>query len=138
MLPGERWGCLIWHQNWLRLAPDGINLGLFKIRFSTDWPEMGQIWDFLRSVSVHFGAPRQNVLNLILKSPRFVPFGANLIHFGCEIPHPCSQSVNVNTTVRLDTLTYETPDTQSCRTPDTLTLDTMDTSRPSIPPSLDT
>ena len=29
-------------------------------------PQMGQIWDFLRSV---------------LKSPRFVPFGANLIHF---------------------------------------------------------
>ena len=39
---------------------------------------MGQIWDFLRSVSVHFGAPRQNVLKLILKSPRFVPFGPNL------------------------------------------------------------
>ena len=43
-----------------------------------DWPQMGQIWDFLRSVSVHFGAPRQNVLKLILTSPRFVPFGANL------------------------------------------------------------
>ena len=40
---------------------------------------MGQIWDFSRSVSVHFGAPRQNVLNLILKSPRFDPFGLKLI-----------------------------------------------------------
>ena len=38
---------------------------------------MGEIWDFLRSVSVHFCAPRQNVLKLILKSPRFVPFSAN-------------------------------------------------------------
>ena len=43
---------------------------------------MGQIWDFLRSVSVHFGAGRQNVLKLILKSPRLVPFGANLIQIG--------------------------------------------------------
>ena len=33
------------------------------------------MWDFLRSVSVHFGVPRPNVLKLILKSPRFVPFG---------------------------------------------------------------
>ena len=42
---------------------------------------MGQIWDFLRSVSVHFGALRQNVLKLILKSPRFVPFGVILTDF---------------------------------------------------------
>ena len=30
-------------------------------------------------------APRQNVLKLILKSPRFVTFGANLTQFGCRI-----------------------------------------------------
>ena len=42
---------------------------------------MGQIWDFLRSVLVHFGSTSQNVLKLILKSPRFVPFGANLTQF---------------------------------------------------------
>ena len=42
---------------------------------------MGQIWDFLRSVSVHFGSPSQNVLKIIFKSPRFVPFGANLAIF---------------------------------------------------------
>ena len=41
----------------------------FDIQTESDWPQMGQIWDFLRSVSVYFGAPRQNVLNLILKSP---------------------------------------------------------------------
>ena len=37
---------------------------------------MGQIRDIFRSDSVHFGAPRQNVLNLIRKFPGFVPFGA--------------------------------------------------------------
>ena len=47
----------------------------FSIQIGLDWPQMGQIWDFLRSVSVYFGAPRQNILKLILKSPRLVPFG---------------------------------------------------------------
>ena len=31
------------------------------------------------------GSASQNVLKLILKSPRFVPFGANLTQFGCKI-----------------------------------------------------
>ena len=31
----------------------------------------------------------QNILKLLLKSPRFVPFGANLTHFGWQIWHPC-------------------------------------------------
>ena len=48
------------------------------IQIGSDCPQTGQIWDFLRSVSVHFGAPRQNELKLILKSPRFAPFGTNL------------------------------------------------------------
>ena len=39
---------------------------------------MGQICDLLKSVSVHFGSPIRNVPKFILKSPRFVPFGANL------------------------------------------------------------
>ena len=42
---------------------------------------MGQIWDFLRSVSVHFGSPIQNVLKLIFKIPRLISFGANLTNF---------------------------------------------------------
>ena len=46
--------------------------------FYDPFQDMGQLWDFLRSVSVHFGAGRQNVLKLILKSPTFVPFGTNL------------------------------------------------------------
>ena len=40
----------------------------FAIQIVSDWLQMGQICDFLRSVSAH----------LILKSPRFVPFGASL------------------------------------------------------------
>ena len=51
-------------------------LGLFQIW--SDWPQIEQIWDFLRSVSVRFGA-------LILKSPRFIPFGVNLTQFGTNL-----------------------------------------------------
>ena len=57
----------------------------FSIQIGSDWSQMGQIWDFLRSVSVHFGSASQNVLKLILKSPRFVPFGTNLTQFGSQI-----------------------------------------------------
>ena len=44
----------------------------------------GKIWEFLRSVSDHFGSLSQNVLKLTLKSPRFVPVGGNLSKFGCN------------------------------------------------------
>ena len=30
-------GWQIWLQNWVRLAPNGTNVGLFKISFSTFW-----------------------------------------------------------------------------------------------------
>ena len=56
---------------------------------------MGQIWDFLRSVSVHFGSPSQNVLKLILKSHRFVPFGTNLTQFGFNPDIPMAQCAGV-------------------------------------------
>ena len=64
-------------------------VGVSNLEFKLDQigPKMGQIWEFLRSVSVHFGAPRQNVLKLILKSHWFVPFGAKLTQFGCQIWH---------------------------------------------------
>ena len=39
----------------------------FGIRIGSDWPQMGQIWEFLRSLSVHFGSPSQNVWNWPLK-----------------------------------------------------------------------
>ena len=71
-------GCQIWHTN------------------------MGQICDFLRSVSLHFGSPSQNVLKLILKSPRFVPFGPNLIQFGWQIWHPCRYSAVTAAVLCLD------------------------------------
>ena len=53
------------------------------------WPKMGQIREIFRSDSVHFGAVRQNVLYLIWKNPRFVPFGANLIQFWWQIWDSC-------------------------------------------------
>ena len=37
--------------------------------------QMGQIWDFFRSGSVHFGSTSQNVLKLIWKSPRLSLLG---------------------------------------------------------------
>ena len=52
------------------------------------WLQMRQILDFSRSDSVHFGSPSQNVLKLILKSPRSVPFGANLTHLGSILYSP--------------------------------------------------
>ena len=47
-------------------------------QIGSDWPQMGQIREIFRSDSVHFGAPRQNVLKLILKNPRLVLFGGNM------------------------------------------------------------
>ena len=41
----------------------------------SDWSQIGQIRDFFRSDSVHFGSA----------SPRFIIFGANLTQFGCQI-----------------------------------------------------
>ena len=50
----------------------------FGIQIGSSWSKMGQIWDFLRSVSVHFGSASQNVLKLILESPIFVQFWTNI------------------------------------------------------------
>ena len=74
-------GCQIRHPNLVGLAPNGTNLGL------------------LRSVSVHFGSVSQIVLKLILKSPRFVPFGASLTHFGGtpNIPMFCLSALGFQT-----------------------------------------
>jgi len=58
--------------------------------------QMGLILDSLRSVSVHFGLPSQNVLKLILKSPRFVLFVANLTHFGAKLKSPATNSAFTN------------------------------------------
>ena len=57
----------------------------------SDWSQIGKIWDFLRSVSIHFGSASQNVQKLILKSPRFVSFGPNLTQLWSQIWHPCCE-----------------------------------------------
>ena len=50
--------------NWARLASNGTNLGLLKINFSTFW----------------LGEPK--CTETYLKSPQFVPFGADQTQFG--------------------------------------------------------
>ena len=49
---------------------------------------MGQIRGFLRSDFSAFGAPAPNALKSVLKKPGFVPFGANLTHFGAKPTTP--------------------------------------------------
>ena len=56
----------------------------------SDWPKMGQIQVFLRSV----GSASQNVLKLFLKGPKIITFGANLTQFRCQISHPCLNRVD--------------------------------------------
>ena len=93
------------------LPTNGTNLGPRKNELKTDlhkskicpicWP----IWPYLGNSGICVCkfvleprlpdlapkwvrlAPRQNVLKLILKSPRFVQFGANLTQFDCQIWH---------------------------------------------------
>ena len=48
----------------------------FAIQIGSDWLQMGQIWDLLRSVSVYFGSSSQNVLKSDLKTT--FPSGVNL------------------------------------------------------------
>ena len=52
-----------------RLAPDESWDVNFGFQIGPDWPQRGQTWDFLRSVIDQW--------KLILKSARFVPFGAH-------------------------------------------------------------
>ena len=61
----------------------------------SDWPQIGRIRDFFRPDLSTFWVCEpgtfsdQNVLKSGLKSPGFVPFGANLTHFGARIRHHC-------------------------------------------------
>ena len=77
--------CRIWKICWSlrhlwliwKISLTGINLATQQIQplqgcqrwpqIGSYWSQIGQIWDFFF----------QNILNLIWKSPRFVPFGAN-------------------------------------------------------------
>ena len=58
---------------------------------------MGQIRDFfLDQISVHFGSASQNVLKSDLKkSPGFIPFWANLTHFGAESEIPEEEKIEM-------------------------------------------
>ena len=50
----------------------------FGIQIVSDWRQKGQIWDFLRSVSVHFGSP--------------VPFGPIRPYLDAKFDNPVSDS----------------------------------------------
>ena len=63
--PGQQRAGKILVSQGVRVAPKVVQIAL-KIR---------QIWDFLRSVSEHFGSAN---------SPRFVSFGDNLTQFGAN------------------------------------------------------
>ena len=59
------------------------------VQASQIWPKVDQIGlksdksaTFSEQISVHFGSVSQNVLKSDMKNPGFVPFGANLTHFG--------------------------------------------------------
>ena len=62
-----------------------IPLGMSK--FSSKLGQIGPTWHRSGTFKISFS---QNLLKLILKNPRFVPFGVNLIQFGCKIWHPCT------------------------------------------------
>ena len=54
----------------------------FGIQIGSDVPQMGQIWDFLRSVSVHFGAGAPKCTETDLKKYQICSnLGANLTQF---------------------------------------------------------
>ena len=73
------WWCSYhWVIRWITLPTRDVKFGIQIVSF---WPELGQIWDFLRSVPVHFGSSSQNVLKSVLKSPGCVLFGANITDF---------------------------------------------------------
>ena len=58
----------------------------------SDWSSCQQIgtkWDKSGTFQDQSQICNQNVLKLMLKSPRFIPFGANLTQFGCPIWHHC-------------------------------------------------
>ena len=57
-------------------------------RFGSKVGQIGPKWDksgaFSDQISVHLAPPRQMHWNLIWKSHGFVPYGANLTHFGAK------------------------------------------------------
>ena len=65
-----------------------IQITVFRVgpQIGSDWPEIGQIWDFF-------------VLKLILKSPRFVQFRVTRAYFGSN-PEPENFGYNITDEVK--------------------------------------
>jgi len=58
MIMCATWSCRLLHLTRShRHAHIQVRDVTFGIQIGSDWPQMGQIWDFLRSVSVHFVSP---------------------------------------------------------------------------------
>ena len=45
----------------------------FGNQIEADWPQMGQIWDFLRSVSVHFGTAKFDIPGVYIEEIPSLP-----------------------------------------------------------------
>ena len=69
-----------------------LNSGM--VRLDPKWVRLDTKLDksgaFSDQISVHLAPPRKMHWNLIWKSPGFVPFGANLTHFGAKLTIPAS------------------------------------------------
>ena len=62
---------------------------LFRPTFVPDWHQKQHIWEVLRSVfSIYSGCQPKILRKLILKSPKCVPFGANLAQCGANSDIP--------------------------------------------------
>ena len=82
---------------------DWMTIRVVRVWFKiwSDWLQMGQIWDFLRLVSVHFGAPAPKCTETDLKKSHICPIWGNLTQFGSHIWHPwqwvlCKEKVGQN------------------------------------------
>ena len=63
----------------------------------SDWPQMGQMWDFLRSDLSSFWSREQKLLNYDLKKSRICPIlVGNLTYCGLKSPTPVLDSANLD------------------------------------------
>ena len=72
-------GCQIWHPDWVRLAPNGTNLGILKIIFSTFWL----------------------VEPICTERDLIILFGDKLTQFGWEIWHPWFRNITEQSSLDL-------------------------------------
>ena len=67
-------------QIWDFLRSVSVHFG-WTIKLGSDWPQMGQIWDFLRSISVHLGSTHPNWVRLVPNSINLGLFKTNFSTF---------------------------------------------------------